>query len=208
MKIIKFDELASTQDKTIELIDEGKYIEKSFIVADNQLKGRGRSHTVWISARECLTFSYAVKEKQSVLNILTNIKKTLNTFDIDTEIKWPNDIILQENKIGGVVINDHKAFNIVGIGINLSGKLGYTTIESVLGKKIDKNDFLAVYSKFYESKNKISMQIPNLWFEGEIYEVKKVNDEYLLLVNGYKEEICVSAYEYSYEKRLNRIIKK
>lgn len=208
MKILKFEKLGSTQDKVIELIDKNMYIEKTFVVAENQVKGRGRSKTTWIASCGCITFSYALKEDQSVLKILSFIKKALLELGAETAIKWPNDITLKGKKVGGVIVDEYKGFSVVGVGINLLGSFQYPTIESLIGKKLCKEAFLQTYASRCEDETITEVTISSLWFGSELCKVKKVHDRYLVLEDKHGKDVLINADQYSYLEHLNRVVKK
>ena len=103
----------------------------------NQTKGRGQHSNVWSSdSQKNITFS--VFKRFSGLNsydsflincaVTLAIIETLEKFKIpNLKIKWPNDILSANNKIGGVLIEKYyqwKKLNasIAGIGINVNQK--------------------------------------------------------------------------------------
>lgn len=56
---------------------------------------------------------------KTYIGILGRIKRTLKCFDVHIQIKWPNDILLNKNKICGVLLDYLNEDVAVGIGINL-----------------------------------------------------------------------------------------
>jgi BirA family biotin operon repressor/biotin-[acetyl-CoA-carboxylase] ligase len=206
--VVNFDTVNSTQDKVAELICKGTYRDKTFVVAESQERGRGRCNTTWRSVAGCLTFSYATVEPQAMLAILANIQRTLGVFGVCAELKWPNDVLVCGRKVCGAIVDQHGTYNIVGIGINLSGDFEYATVEVLAGRNIAKSDFLAVYSTFCDSQESVDVHMHDLWLGDEIYTVKSVMDEHLVLADRHGREIHISAHEYSYKKELNRIVRK
>ncbi|HEY3249850.1 MAG TPA: biotin--[acetyl-CoA-carboxylase] ligase [Ignavibacteria bacterium] len=134
-KLYFFDEIGSTNDfaKISQLPDN------SLIVTNFQIKGRGRFGREWESEKgknltftifkkldieplEQININYCVS--YSILNELKSFLKQfqINLSNLDLNIKWPNDIILNNKKIGGILIetkSDTKEF-IIGAGINVN----------------------------------------------------------------------------------------
>ena len=84
----------------------------------------------WTSSTCGLTFSFSVKMLQDqhpfIFNMLTTIaiKNLLYDLDIQASIKYPNDIVVKNKKIAGVltdVINvQGQKYAVVGIGLNVN----------------------------------------------------------------------------------------
>ena len=86
------------------------------ILTYNQTKGRGRRNNKWFSTpNKSLTFTIMLEKikisNQNILSLLTSvvivntIKKKLK---VNCKIKWPNDIILNNKKIGGILIGKYQ----------------------------------------------------------------------------------------------------
>ncbi len=107
----------------------------AFVTARYQTKGRGQRATIWKSEKDKnLIISILKKEidlnpqHQFLLNIVVSLAvfKTLQAFKIPKlSIKWPNDILSHDKKIGGVLIELILKKNtidkaIIGIGLNIN----------------------------------------------------------------------------------------
>ncbi len=124
----------STNNYAAKLISEGKIQNGSVIMADFQTNGRGQRGNTWQSvSSENLMFSLVFQpigitpEQQIRLSWYTAIVwvKCLQRFSIDAKIKWPNDIFVGENKLGGILIEQQIlgntiAWSIVGCGMNVN----------------------------------------------------------------------------------------
>lgn len=109
------------------------------IVADNQTDGRGQYGKVWESAtNQNLTFSFQWHPKNLKVDegfkisqlVSLVILDTLNQFitPIKANIKWPNDIIIKNKKVCGILIEPSIQNNliqkvVVGIGLNVNQML-------------------------------------------------------------------------------------
>ncbi len=125
-----YSRLASTNDEAWELISEN-VPNGSLIIADNQFKGRGRFGKKWISAPSMgLTFSLILYDLKNLhrlpLIIGVSVCEALKGFNFKLKLKWPNDIILNDKKIGGILCESKNINNVktivVGIGMNINEK--------------------------------------------------------------------------------------
>lgn len=134
-ELIIFDEIGSTNDFLKQNID--KYSEGAVVIAKSQTQGRGRLGNTWEnSPNESLFMSILLKPNIKIdsllrislvcsLSILKALKK-LNA-NMDIKIKWPNDILIEEKKICGILAeciskNSGHEDLILGIGINVNNK--------------------------------------------------------------------------------------
>lgn len=127
--LIYFDNCSSTQDEIIDFINTRHFTEGFLAVYTyNQTKGRGQYGNTWeIFPNENLAFSFAIKTKNiSVSDILFNYYTAIlirdfiaNLTKTNVKIKWPNDLILKNKKICGMLFEKKGDYLIVGIGINI-----------------------------------------------------------------------------------------
>lgn len=127
--LIYFNNCASTQDELIDFLNQ-HYLSEDFlaIYTFNQTKGRGQYGNSWENLpEENLAYSFALKTKNInvsdtcfnfytailVRDFIANLTKT------EVKIKWPNDLILKNKKICGMLFEKNKNYFVVGIGINI-----------------------------------------------------------------------------------------
>ena len=135
MQIIKLDAIDSTNQYLHDLIGQISLEDFAVVTARYQTKGRGQRATIWQSEKDKnLIISILKKEidlnpqHQFLLNIVVSLAvfKTLQAFKIPKlSIKWPNDILSHDKKIGGVLIELILKKNtidkaIIGIGLNIN----------------------------------------------------------------------------------------
>ena len=105
----------------------------TLILTDNQTNGKGRRQNKWVSTPDkSLTFSFILHselelEKMGLLPLLTGIsivRGIESATAIQTGLKWPNDIMLNEKKMGGILIVSKQIQNglgvVVGVGLNIN----------------------------------------------------------------------------------------
>lgn len=105
------------------------------ISAAEQTAGRGRQGRVWSQLRGNFAGSFLIeatrvlRAEPGALSLLAGlaIKETLVGFGTESDdmvLKWPNDVLLRERKVAGVlaemVENDARRAVILGIGVNLA----------------------------------------------------------------------------------------
>jgi BirA family biotin operon repressor/biotin-[acetyl-CoA-carboxylase] ligase len=133
--LIKLNEIDSTNNFLKNWISNNAPIEGAVILAEQQTAGRGQAGTSWQSAaNQNITMSLLYLPKmimakdQFVLSamIALSIYETLKEFLPNhlVEIKWPNDIMVDQQKICGVLIENtiQRAYIqncIIGIGLNV-----------------------------------------------------------------------------------------
>lgn len=127
----------------------------TFVSADEQTNGHGRSGRKWESSKsENLMFSLLLKNKESAerfssVSLLTavSVLTVLQSYGVkNVQIKWPNDVYVGDRKMCGILLESRSDENgiaalIVGVGINVnetffSSELNATSICLELGKKI------------------------------------------------------------------------
>lgn len=104
----------------------------TFISADNQTQGKGRSNRKWNSDNNNLLFSLLIKDTNyydylSSISIISaySILEVLREYGINNlSIKWPNDIYADDKKICGILLESITKENIecviIGVGLNVN----------------------------------------------------------------------------------------
>ena len=128
--LIRFEVLPSTNDYVKEHYQE--LPNYSFCYTTNQTKGRGRLGRNWISEKDKniavtgLIKDLKNKEDLSTITLLTatSLHKCLSKYIPNIKIKWPNDLLIDNKKISGILVegisNDDITNLIIGIGINVN----------------------------------------------------------------------------------------
>ena len=133
-KIIHLESVDSTNNYIANLAKRGEIQSGTVVLADEQFAGKGQRGAEWlVRPGENLTFSFFVDnvnlsvDNQFILTQLVSLSliHLLNKLGITASIKWPNDIYIQNTKIGGVLIENQLLHSqiqstIIGIGLNLN----------------------------------------------------------------------------------------
>ena len=129
--VVKFKQIDSTNNY---LKNSYKLLNNfTFVVTDYQTNGKGRNDRVWSSEEgQNLIFSFLIKDqdllkKFSALSIISAVEvtKLLEDYQIkDVSIKWPNDVLIGDKKVCGILLEGQiLEYLVVGIGLNVNQKV-------------------------------------------------------------------------------------
>ena len=183
--IIHFDELNSTNEYARQHLEE--LDDFDVVTCDLQTKGQGQFERIWYSSNKNGGNIYAslVLKPSNIthLNELTRYTaligaKTLENYNLKPTFKFPNDILINNKKIAGILAKSEffgQVFKgvVVGFGINLNLEKNElkkidqpaTSIFEETGKNVDKNEFLNLFLSNFENeyedflKNGIKVEI-------------------------------------------------
>ncbi len=162
MKLIKLDAIDSTNEFLKGISSKEALENFTVVTAENQTKGKGQMGAVWNSeVGKNLIMSILVKDFLLEINEVFNLNIAVSLAVItalkksnipDLSIKWPNDILSANKKIGGILIeniikSDGTILSIVGLGLNVNqtnfeGLPKASSLAVVTGKEFDKEKLL------------------------------------------------------------------
>ena len=120
------------------------------IISFKQSKGYGRLGRHWESDIGGLYYSVVLPYRK-ILPIIVgvSVSEILVKYKLDIRLKWPNDILVDGKKLGGILCQSNGKSSIVGLGINLHNnpKLSESINLSVLNCNINKLIFVDNLSK-------------------------------------------------------------
>ena len=157
------DVTASTQSLLVTRANAGKVKPGDVITANFQRAGRGRmSRTFEAPKNSALLFSFYLspqrkKEDWGWISLIAgaSVAQTLNKYG--ASVKWPNDILIKEKKVSGLIAEITGDGVVVGIGINVgmnAEELPVPTATSLAlegATEIDRNHLLAQVLSQFES---------------------------------------------------------
>lgn len=126
--LVRIEVCDSTNLKARELRSEGAEL-GTVIVSNSQTAGRGRGKRAWHSPKGGLYLSILVSpnpgRRATDLTILAGIaiNQAVKEFlpkSMEVSLKWPNDVLLNRKKVGGILCEGDSRASIVGIGINVN----------------------------------------------------------------------------------------
>ena len=191
-----YNEIDSTNDEAKRIV-----IQKDFhvIIAERQTKGRGRLGKKWSSPNSgniYMTICTENDHSNSPLSLITGLvcKRAINKISNKSlvTLKWPNDILVKNKKIGGILvekeIQKEITRTIVGIGININikkqeswwGDLSNYNLETKRNELINQ-----ILLEFFAISKNINPNWLNEWRDSCIHMNKQIKIE---VGNSFKKE--------------------
>ncbi len=141
MKTIFFETIDNTQNYALENYDS----EPLLVLSYSQDSGRGREKKEWQNADQSLAVSLVFENSNEKLNnTLIPLIAGFCFLEVleneEIKLKWPNDINLKENKIGGILVEEYKGIVCAGLGVNYFwDNPSVPNAGSLYNEKIDNN---------------------------------------------------------------------
>lgn len=132
-EIIWLDEVGSTNSLLKEWVMAGQVVEGAVLAARSQVAGRGRFERTWVAPAGCnLTFSAYFRTDAGFPALASipmaaalGIREYLQSRGIEAQCKWPNDLMVGDKKICGILSERFATDGggdiiILGIGLNVN----------------------------------------------------------------------------------------
>lgn len=113
---LRMDSVASTQDIARERLDAVPVL----VIAARQTEGRGRAGAHWLTADRALAASlafHAESGESRPLSLMAGV--AITRLDLGVELKWPNDVMMGDCKVGGILVEKVGDTVVLGLGLNL-----------------------------------------------------------------------------------------
>ena len=170
---LHFETLDSTNNYLKEFVGKQNVQEGLVVVADHQTSGRGQIGNTWSSEPgQNLLMSVFFKPHQLLaahsfdfnMSVCLAVADALNYFHAGFQVKWPNDILFDNKKVSGILIENtlsgkYIQNSVVGIGLNVNqtefvdSASKATSLRHVMGRDLDlrfvENQVLAMLEKRY-----------------------------------------------------------
>jgi len=194
MQLIKLDAIDSTNDFLKDLASRNEVSNFTVVTAESQTKGKGQMGAVWTSdPGKNLTMSVLVKEtligikEIYKLNVAVAVAiiLVLKQLEIpELAIKWPNDILSANKKIGGILIensikSDGSIVSVVGLGLNVN-QVNYENLPKA-------SSLALVTNRFFDKENLLEHIVEQLKIEVQRLHSETLWEEYEKLL--YKKGI-------------------
>ncbi|MGE0568624.1 MAG: biotin--[acetyl-CoA-carboxylase] ligase [Bacteroidia bacterium] len=172
-KTIFLPETDSTNSYAIQLLKGVNVEEGTIVYASNQIEGRGQRGNSWesepglnLALSIILKPNFLDKSKLYFLYILSSLavhdllSEILDKSQFDIKIKWPNDLMVNNRKICGILIenqlqNESIKYAVCGIGINVNqekfkDKIRAISLRNLTGNEYNLNTLLKKLSAHFE----------------------------------------------------------
>jgi len=189
-RVYYFDTIDSTQNFAIKIasnpIENG-----TVIISQKQTRGKGRFGRKWLSPQGGIwlsivlhpTFDISVVTLFPIAASLALANAIEKTFQIDSKLKWPNDVTIKRKKIAGMLVDASVESNkieylVLGVGINF--QVNPKQLEKSLKKT---ENFYGVTSLINKNEN----QSPILLVQNFLNELENIIE----LLNKEKRKIII-----------------
>ena len=168
-KIHYFLEVSSTMDIARQKARNG-CADFTVVIAERQVRGRGRLDRSWHSAPGGLYLTVVVRPiispvlspRMGFAASLTLVQALRSLYGIDAMVKWPNDILVAERKISGMLAEmeaetDRIRFINIGIGINVNNdptsvEPNAISLGEILGRYVERKNLVAGFLDRFENR--------------------------------------------------------
>ena len=183
--ILFLPQVNSTNSYAIEMLKNVNLAEGTLVHTAEQTEGRGQRGSVWKTEKTSnLTASLVLKPtfldlknqhylyQISALACYDALAELLDSSQFDIKIKWPNDILVNNQKIAGILIennifNGQINWSVIGFGINVNQTIfdevfNATSLKLLLEKDLIIKDVLELFCTHFEKRY---LQLKNNKFE-------------------------------------------
>ncbi|KYG78824.1 biotin--[acetyl-CoA-carboxylase] ligase [Roseivirga echinicomitans] len=196
-EVIYMPSCHSTNDIALQMLKKPDNREGLIVITDHQTQGRGQRGNNWKSdSGSNLTLSIILKPSfllasdQFYLNIITSLAvRRMIEFYVNEQgakVKWPNDVLLNEKKIAGILIENTLQrssiqWSVVGMGININQQgVGLEKATSLFEVTKSMNSLPELFEKLIESLEYYYLKLKS----GKKEELK---EEYLQHLFGFQK---------------------
>lgn len=210
------ESIDSTNSFAAELVKKNNANHGMIVFTTNQTRGKGQREKVWESEpKKNLTFSLIIKtdfllvSEQFFLSmaisnaVLEYFNKKLEGLDAKALVKWPNDVLINDKKAAGILIENtintnSLGWSIVGIGINLNQEKF---------NLLHPTNFLPVSLKHYLKKElNIYSELELLAEYLEKWIFKLSNREFIYILETYQHCLWNAGRAIKFENRDHEVI--
>lgn len=189
------DEVDSTNTHAKRLAEEGAP-SGTLVVTDAQTRGKGRRGRTWESPKSSAIYMTLLMrpeirpDRASMLTLvmgLSVVQAIKNVLNLETSIKWPNDVVLDKKKLVGILTEmnaqiDYIEYLVIGVGINaniqefpegIQDKA--TSLQKVLGHPVNRAELIAETMKVFEENYAVFEKTQDLSGLVEAYQAVSAN---------------------------------
>jgi len=215
-------EVESTNTYAMNLLRNVNAIEGTVVYTDNQTKGKGQRGAAWVSeTAQNITASVILKpnflsidntfylSKISALAVYDVLAEILDDSQYDIKIKWPNDILVNQKKISGILIENNFTsasiqHSVIGIGLNVNQ-------DNFNGFEREATSLKRLSNMLYSREELLEKLCINLekWYlklkEGKFELIDKCYHDHLYEIN--KITVFMDANQHKFNGRVKSITK-
>ncbi|CAB4591501.1 unannotated protein [freshwater metagenome] len=173
---------ASTQSDVVALVQNGKALAGDVIAAEFQSAGRGRlSRSFDAPQSTALLFSFYIqpmrnREDWGWLSLIAGVSVAQTLSKYGARVKWPNDILIMDKKVSGLIAEVVGDGVVIGIGINVAMGLSELPVPTATSLSIEGAENLTRNQLLADLLNTFEVNFTP-WDQGE----NEIEDIYLTL---------------------------
>ncbi len=211
-KNIIYEEIMESTNKYAKKLGEENVTNGTVVVTKKQTAGRGRRGRNWISPEGNCYFSLLLKpsiqtehaSRLTLVSALALAEAINNVAGLETQIKWPNDVVVDGKKLCGILTEssidvDDLKYVVIGIGINVNQKKFDPEIDSMatsislqLGQDVECAHMIAEFLNCFEMYFSIFIQTEDLSMLLSQYNALLVNKNKEVRIVDQSERVGVA----------------
>lgn len=211
-KNIIYEEIMESTNKYAKKLGEENVTNGTVVVTKKQTAGRGRRGRNWISPEGNCYFSLLLKpsiqtehaSRLTLVSALALAEAIKNVAGLETQIKWPNDVVVDGKKLCGILTESSIDVNglkyvVIGIGINVNQKKFDPEIDSMatsislqLGQDVECAHMIAEFLNCFEMYFSIFIQTEDLSMLLSQYNALLVNKNREVRIVDQSERVGVA----------------
>ncbi len=178
--LVFLDRVVSTNDVAFSHLEQrGSEADGTVVVAREQSGGRGRMGRSWSSPSGNLHLSVLRRiveppDKCAMVSLLSGIamaEAVIAVTGVKVTLKWPNDLLVGDLKLAGILLEGRDGFQVVGIGVNVNVHCRdlapevhatATTLLDQRGRHTDHEELLAVFLERFAGLEAAFVEAPTL----------------------------------------------
>ena len=193
-----YDHVPSTMDTAMQFAND-KAAEGTVVIAETQTSGRGRLGRPWASPKyKGLYFSIIVRPDMLLAEVasitlmaaVSVCEAVARSCQLEARIKWPNDILLENRKLGGILTEMNAGLDrvmcvVIGIGLNVNTEKkalvdGAASIRELTGSPVSRVALLQEMMRQFENyymkfRRKESGLILDAWRQASVTLGRRIN---------------------------------
>ncbi len=159
MGVYWYSRLGSTNVRAAELARARELDVPSITLTGWQVTGRGRGTNTWWSSTGSLTVTVALPSHASrpahqlplLVGVIVRRTIAAATGVEDVMLKWPNDLLHHDRKLGGLLCERVNGVDLIGLGLNVNLNIAaappllrerITSLSNIIGKPVDQTEML------------------------------------------------------------------
>ncbi len=127
--VVLLDEVESTNDEAWKQLElKGAAADGTVVIARSQIGGRGRLGRSWSSPAGNLHLSLLRRvveplERASIVSLISGlamVEAISAVAGVEAALKWPNDLLVGDQKLAGILLEGRDGYQVVGVGVNVN----------------------------------------------------------------------------------------